>query len=80
MDSPQSAFAELISDVDRVGGLFLLDSEAKDRYLRSIRDVGKSNLVVRPNSVPKKAFSLFTLQPQNRFLAPLFRRIQEHGH
>ena len=73
------AFRKLVSNVDRIASLFKLDQEAKRWYKKSLREIGGTNLLVRPNSVPKKVFQLFTLQPRNSFLPPLFRRIPEHS-
>lgn len=74
----KNAFESLVRNIDRVGALFDLSHVEREAYLSSLRSLQKTNLVVRPNSVPKKDFLLFTLKPRNSCLQPLFRRIPEH--
>ena len=67
---------QLGCDKPRLKRLFKFDDE--DSYDDSLSSLKDANLIVRPNSVPKKGLQLFILQPLNRFIPPLFCRIEEH--
>jgi len=72
-------FKRIASDIERLSIMFNLDGDNKTIYESSLTRIDKANLVVRPNSVPKMVARIFTLQPRNRHLDPLFRLIPEHG-
>ncbi|MDM8558750.1 hypothetical protein, partial [Candidatus Parabeggiatoa sp. HSG14] len=56
--------------------IFNRTKEEKRNYQNSLET--NDNLVVRVNSIPKKAFSIFKLQPKNKNVEPLFKWIPEH--
>ena len=65
----------LVCDKPRLKTLFKMDNE--QYYDHNLKWLKEANLFVRPNSVPKKGLQLFVLQPRNRFIPPLFRKINE---
>jgi len=71
-------FNSIVGDVKRLQSIFELPDEAIPDYEKTVREITTANLVVRPNSVPKKVCTLFTMVPRNKNLSPLFRRIPEH--
>lgn len=70
------AFQALIENTERINAIFKVDDAAA--YQKSLEDLDRANLVVRPNSVTKKGFKIFTLQPHNANIPPLFRQTKEH--
>jgi len=63
-------FEILISDVDLISKIFSMSPLEKSGYKKSLKDLGKANLILRIGSLPAKHLKLFTLQP-NKGL-PLF--------
>ncbi len=72
----KNAFRSLICDMERVRSIFQLNDEAA--YCQSLDELDNANLIVRPNSVPKKGLKIFTLSPRNKNIPPLFRETKEH--
>lgn len=72
----KSAFESLIKDLGRIKNIFVVDNDAA--YLESLNGLRHANLIVRPNSVTKKGFKIFTLKPRNLNIPPLFRQTKEH--
>lgn len=72
----KNAFESLIGDMGRIGALFQVGSDAA--YSQSLQELDRANLIVRPNSVTKKGFKIFTLRPRNTNIPPLFRETKEH--
>jgi hypothetical protein len=72
----KNAFQALINDTKRINELFKVDDDAA--YRRSLKDLDLANLIVRPNSLPKKGLKIFTLHPRNTNIPPLFRLTKEH--
>jgi hypothetical protein len=70
------AFQALIKDPKRINAVFKVDDDAA--YWKSLDDLDRANLIVRPNSVTKKGFKIFTLYPRNTNIPPLFRLTKEH--
>jgi hypothetical protein len=62
--------------MERVRSIFQLNDEAA--YCQSLDELDNANLIVRPNSVPKKGLKIFTLSPRNKNIPPLFRETKEH--
>ncbi len=74
--SSKAALERLVNDTNRIKSIF--DPADVEIYNEGLRTFRRSNLVVRPNSVPKKHLKIFTLTPRNKFIQPLFRIINEH--
>jgi len=72
----KNAFQKIIRNTERINALFKVDYDAA--YQKSLEGLDHANLVVRPNSVTKKGFKIFTLQPRNTNIPPLFRQTKEH--
>ncbi len=72
----KNAFIALIRNTERINEIFKVDDDAA--YQKGLEDLDRGNLVVRPNSVTKKGFVIFTLQPRNTNIPPLFRQTKEH--
>ena len=72
----KKAFQALINDPKRINAVFKVDDDAA--YWESLDDLDRANLIVRPNSVTKKGFKIFTLYPRNTNIPPLFRLTKEH--
>jgi hypothetical protein len=72
----KDALRSLLSDMKRIKSLFQVENETT--YTQNLHDFDHANLIVRPNSVPKKGLKIFTLPPRNRNIPPLFRKTEEH--
>ena len=72
----KSAFTTLVKDMARIRSLFQVSDE--HAYSKSLGQLDRANLIVRPNSVTKKGLKIFTLTPRNRHIPPLFRKTKEH--
>ena len=72
----KNVFQALIRNTQRINAIFKVDDDAA--YQNSLENLDRANLVVRPNSVTKKGFKIFTLQPRNTNIPPLFRQTKEH--
>ena len=74
----QKLFKKIIA-IDEIKKRFLFDETClEDRY-KDEDKTGTRNLVVRVMSVPKFAYKIFTLQPINTDVTPLFQYIKEHN-
>jgi hypothetical protein len=58
--------------------VYLSDIFESEESSTPLHGVEEGNLLVRPNSVTKGCFDIFTMHPKNKYIAPLFRRIPEH--
>ncbi len=69
-------FVEIIKDIDKLSRIFNFTREIKLKYEEKLESDSEKNLVVRLNSIPKKACMIFRLEPKNN-TKPLFNRINE---
>ncbi len=73
----QKLFRKLIV-IEEMSKRFKFEGEDSKARYRDQKSTNNRNLVVRIKSVPKYAYRIFTLYPQNADVPPLFNTIKEH--
>lgn len=71
-------FAELVRDKGLLETIFEISPDVEEQLAKERKDTDQINLMVRVESVPKRAAQLFTLRPRKADVEPLFKCIAEH--
>jgi hypothetical protein len=71
-------FAGLVCNKSLLKAIFEISPDEEEQLEKERKDTDQINLMVRVESVPKGAATLFTLRPRKTGIEPLFKRIAEH--